>query len=418
MQKIFHEIVSIMHKDYAGWQDKQGWDRPDFFKEKLDRCRADGTLTPARFTQLVQEYLMDFRDRHMYFTDLKAVPVDRGFRVRRYRDRLFVTEVHSENRVNTGDAIVTVGGLTVAELKNKHGSMLDEVHPERENWQPVLARYGEIQLSDGTVIKLQEYEREPYSPVYSIRKLGDTVLIKLTDFMNPDAIRELIRTNETLLDEAAHLIMDVRTNYGGSDASYLPLLPYLMPEEGVDLSDTDEVMLFNCTSANAEREAEKFRKQLAAVQDPDARLVIEAFKTEWERNRGRGFSHFNLSDLMPDLFIRGIGSAEAIVVLTDVYCGSSGDSFAEACRRSDKVTVMGRGTMGLNDYANLATAVWDRRYELMYPTSRLSRIDEGKGMSRTGVEPHVHIPWTPEHLERDVDLGHALAFLKTGKCNA
>jgi hypothetical protein len=47
----------------------------------------------------------------------------------------------------------------------------------------------------------------------------------------------------------------------------------------------------------------------------------------------------------------------------------------------------------------------------MYPTSRLSRIDKGEGMTGKGIEPDIYIPWTPEHLETDVDLKRALQVL-------
>jgi len=51
-------------------------------------------------------------------------------------------------------------------------------------------------------------------------------------------------------------------------------------------------------------------------------------------------------------------------------------------------------------------------YELLFPTSRDTRIDQGKGMNDKGVEPDILIPWTPEHLERDVDLEECLNYCK------
>lgn len=47
---------------------------------------------------------------------------------------------------------------------------------------------------------------------------------------------------------------------------------------------------------------------------------------------------------------------------------------------------------GLNDYANLTSKIWAEGFELAYPTSRLSRIDKGQGMTGVGIEPHSHIP--------------------------
>ena len=54
--------------------------------------------------------------------------------------------------------------------------------------------------------------------------------------MNPDAIVTLLKENETLLEATEYWIIDVRINYGGSDSSFYPLLPYLMPVDGVELS--------------------------------------------------------------------------------------------------------------------------------------------------------------------------------------
>lgn len=116
---------------------------------------------------------------------------------------------------------------------------------------------------------------------------------------------------------------------------------------------------------------------------------------------------------MPDTLIYGRGNPKSIVVLADFMCGSSGDSFVETVKKSNKVTVVGRATMGLNDYANLATQKWDEGFEFMYPTSRLTRIDAGQGMTGVGIEPQLYIPWTPEHLNVDVDMESALVVLST-----
>ena len=47
-------------------------------------------------------------------------------------------------------------------------------------------------------------------------------------------------------------------------------------------------------------------------------------------------------------------------------------------------------------------------FQLVYPTSRAKRIDAGKGILHKGVPVDVYIPWTPEHLEKDVDLEYIL----------
>lgn len=64
--------------------------------------------------------------------------------------------------------------------------------------------------------------------------------------------------------------------------------------------------------------------------------------------------------------------------------------------------------MGLNDYANLAIMRWKDTFELWYPTTKLSIVDEGKGLSGVGIQPDIYIPWTPEHIETDIDFNKAL----------
>ena len=46
---VFDEIVTIMQQDYSGFQDKKGWDQPEFFREKLVQLELDGQLTRHAF---------------------------------------------------------------------------------------------------------------------------------------------------------------------------------------------------------------------------------------------------------------------------------------------------------------------------------------------------------------------------------
>ncbi|MEM5621221.1 hypothetical protein AAHB56_07200, partial [Bacillus thuringiensis] len=59
-----------------------------------------------------------------------------------------------------------------------------------------------------------------------------------------------------------------------------------------------------------------------------------------------------------------------------------------------------------------AVMEWADTFALYYPTSRLSIIDKGEGMSGIGIQPHIHISWTPEHIQEDVDLKLALQLLQ------
>ena len=170
-------------------------------------------------------------------------------------------------------------------------------------------------------------------------------------------------------------------------------------------------MLFNCTEASADRILPELEEALASTEDEQAQWFLNVFKREWERNRGKGFVEFDFGDMVSETFVKGSKHPSSVIVLADVFCGSSGDSFVEGVKKSSKVTVIGRATMGLNDYANLVSMHWEEGFELMYPSSRLSRIDNGQGMTGIGITPHIHIPWTPEHIKEDIDVKKAFELL-------
>lgn len=420
VEHILKEIAHIMHHDYAGFEDKNGWDNPEDFLKKIQHLKESNLLTREKFVEVIRDYLLDFNEYHIFFNDRCGIVnnklLDRGFRVRRFKEYLYVTQVNSENRLKKRMFFKSVGGYTIPELREKHRRLLNENHTERENWMPVLSlyEYGEIEDNEGntSVFKFNFYEKTTYVPTYSVKKINDNaLLLTVTDFMNPDAIVTLIKENQDLLDTTENWIIDVRVNYGGSDSSFYPFLPYLMPVEGVELLDSEDKMLFNCTDANAERALEAIDSESKKIKDEQAQQFLKIFKREWQRNKGKGFVEFDFGSLFPETFVKGSNIPKRIAVLSDYMCGSSGDSFVEICKKSNKVIVVGRPTMGLNDYSNLVSKKWIEGFELMYPTSRLSRIDKGLGMTGKGIQPNIYIPWTPEHLEIDVDLEQALNYL-------
>lgn len=98
--KIFQELVNIMHHDYAGFIDKKGWDNPKPYENKIKSLENKGELTANQFSEIVQDYLLDFKDHHLFFNLIKSnsqKEYDNGFRARRYMDKLYVTAVTNEN---------------------------------------------------------------------------------------------------------------------------------------------------------------------------------------------------------------------------------------------------------------------------------------------------------------------------------
>ncbi|RPF53365.1 S41 family peptidase [Aquisalibacillus elongatus] len=413
-EQIFEEIVDIVHHDYSGCEDKEGWDEPDIYKQKIQQIQ-----TNHEFVNLVEDYLADFQDPHMSFRligDEKNQDV--GFRVRRFNDVLYVTEIVGESRLEIGDRIIALDNKSVIDLCESHKKYLYEKPAERENWRPILNLHqiATVEKTTGETVEMdiRQYKKVDYKPEYSFEQLNeDTAYLKITDFLDPDAINELIKEHETSLNDSDFLIVDVRKNLGGTDSAFNELLPYIFPKGETKLEFVEDyVQFFNTTNRNADLTIQFIQEYLEQVDDPQFKKSAQSFIDDWEKNRGKGFISFEEED--PEIEpIYGKENPKKVIVLSDVYCGSAGDVFVEVCKLSEKVTVLGRGTAGVNDYSNLARMKWDDQFELLYPTSKLRRVNDGKGMTGVGILPDIYIPWTPEHLERDVDLKKALDLLES-----
>ncbi|EJS75895.1 S41 family peptidase [Bacillus cereus] len=420
--EIFKEVVSITHHDYSGCIDKDGWDDPTTHLQTIEQRERQGDLTSVQFTEIVRDYLLDFKDNHMFFKMLfNDQPLNSvGFQVKRYEDQLYITSTSQEKRVKKGQSILALDNMKIPELLIKYNKYLNETTYEREKWGYVLSKSSNCTLidEDGVTqtITLQKYKQSEYTPIYSLKKENkDTLFITLTDFENAEAINQLIASHKNELDSFPNLIIDVRMNRGGSDDAFFNLLPYLFEDKEISLFDSSDTMQLNHTERNYHLRMKDFENNDYDSLDELSRLCIDLFIQDLKKNYKKGFVTFDTSGLpieLQTLKIHGRKTPNKVVILTDVTCGSSGDSFVEAAKKSSKVKVIGRPTASVTDYSNLAVMDWADTFALYYPTSRRSIIDKGKGISGVGIQPHIHIPWTPEHTQEDVDLKLALQILQ------
>lgn len=416
--EIFNDIVEIMQQDYAGCKDKMGWDYPDIFKSKLAKLEQQNELNPNSFVELVNDYLIDFKDYHVYFklkSDSSYKERTVGFCVRRYKDKLYVTDVTHEKRLQIGDIIHSINGYSIQQLVDLHKRELIETEAEREDWTTVLRKYDICHVNrEGKQyrLKLQFYESQNRQSVYKIESLNqETLLMTISDFTNPDSIRQMIEENDGLLRNTEHLIIDVRNNAGGSDTSFRALIPFIFSEgTGTYQLDDKYDMAFHATERNCQLMIDKFQQSLKNIKDKFVKRSIQALMKKWEENRGKGFVKFN--DITEKKFtITGTVKPKNIIILIDTLTASSAEIFADICKLSSKVQIVGRPTSGMNDYANLTCMTWNDTFELWYPTSRLTCLDHSH-MTTSRVEPDIYIPWTPEHIHKDKDIKCALKLLE------
>lgn len=416
--EVFNEVVSIMHHDYAGCVDNDGGDNPHEYERIIRDLEEKGELDDFNFGEIVKDYIAYFKDYHVYFHVLNGnKPFTIGFKVRKYKDKLYVISVSSEKSLEVGDALVEVDGMDINTLADKYKRRLHFQPDERQfDWYDILKKHSSatVERKDGSkfTLNIGRYNFSSSGDDYTLKFIKDDIaLFKFIDFNDPDAIKDLVEDNKERLKECKKWIIDVRTNNGGSDMSYVPLLGYMLKKGQGITQDYD--IKFLMTERNCDGRVKDFKKMLEETKEDniEVRNSIKNMIRWYEDNRGKGFINMDIED-DDDEMIEGLyENPEKIVVLTDTFCGSSGDQFVRYAMQSEKVTVVGRNTLGVLDYSNCAFERIDNRFNLTYATSRDGNIDKGEGMKGIGIAPHIYIPWTPEMFERDSDMEKAFEIL-------
>ncbi|MTB63766.1 peptidase S41 [Streptococcus sp. zg-86] len=409
-REIFDQVVEMMRTDSATKKDIIGAD-PDIYRQKIS-----DDISEEEFLYHMHCYLASFGIlSHVSFfkKNRKALAV----RLKRQGDMLYVVEADPATNLQKGDKIIALDGCDIPTLYQEHRSYFTSPTEERQaqEWKYFIHkadRLTVIRANRKEEIRLQKVDQATEDS-FEVKQLQpDLVYLKMENFWNEEKIGALYQEAAPLLEQATYLIIDVRVNHGGSDSLYFPLIKYALPEgtslAEMDLSGSGMEVLY--TERNVDLRLALFQEDLKDEHlSEESRQFLLEFIDELQTNRGKGYVVHKEDDSDREYFAGIVGTAkpEKIFVLSDVECGSSGDNFVQIMKDLPKVTVLGRPTMGILDYSNCCFVDFDD-YQFMFPTSRNLDLDLGKGMTDKGVEPDVFIPWTPEHLERDVDLEECL----------
>lgn len=411
--KFFDEIVNIMQNDYSGCVVKKDWSNPEVYREKLTELEGKNMLTREKFKEIVDDYLLDYKDHHVGLLDKnsKANNFSLGFNVRRFGNKLYVKEVWEEDTgLKVGDAIIEIDGQPIDKVAEKNMKVLFNQSNERQLWRNVLARFHsclvEAENGEKFEIKLKKSKSHNEKSKYTCELINqNTALMVLNDFMDPKQMKELMDKSQELLTNTKNLIIDIRNNGGGYDSLFYPLLEYIFPCNFILKED------FNMYFLHTERNYKNRMRMLSEyLKDNNGDEMITNFVKALDKNRGKGFIMDDQGG--EEYIIKGRKGPDKVIVMIDRYCGSSGDSFASICKKSPKITLVGRATYGVIDYSNVAEEIFEDGLSLIYPTSIMDSVNFGKGIDNIGVQPDVYIPWTPEHIKKDVDLEEAKYLLK------
>ncbi|MGL4800263.1 MAG: S41 family peptidase [Cellulosilyticaceae bacterium] len=409
---VFDEIVEIMRKDSATCKDIQGGDS-DFYRSQIKEDMDDDA-----FIFIVKSYLVTFGlTGHLNFFSTESKG-GLGFQVMRYQDTLYVVNCAEDAIVRAGDKITHIEGMPVKIFGEKYQDFLRGESEERQgiHWGELLRFFSEMTVVRGQsgnqevvpiLLKKYTYNEEPY---YCKQIRDDMVYMRLEDFNNEEQIQGMYREYDELICKTPYLVIDVRGNGGGMDSAFFPLLKYCLPEGYTlnDLNVDDGGAEVNFTERNVGKRLKMYAayKQMDVPQET-LDMIIQ-MEQEAKENYGKGFMKCCEDPHIP---IEGAAVPNQVFILTDSRCGSSGDSFVQIMRHSPKVTVVGRPTMGILDYSNCIFNDYGA-YTFMYPTSRLLNIDKGICMTRNGVPVDSYVEWTPEHLQKDMDMEKVLELIK------
>jgi hypothetical protein len=410
-------MVADISKDYAGYKEKEGQNDPLFFSVSCHTAEKQGKLNDRQFLRLMNQYLVTLQDRNLKFVSAESEtyqPSTCGFRVRSYQGHLYVTQAEEENRVQPGDEILAIDMTLPAMAKrNFQKNFLGADVEERELWGPIfkMAKKVTVKHRNGTDsnITLKQYPAKRKLPKLGGHLIGkDTLYLDLPHFAEEEAMEKLLAAKEKSLLRCKKLILDLRHNIGGTENVFVPLLDYIFPEP-VYLRDLYEEkgLYTNYTESNCRRKAEMLENFLPEADDR-TRVIVESMVKELRQKSGQGMVWEEDQELLADeTKVGGKGKFEKIIILSDTYCEYAGETFIELCKKSPKVKVLGRPTMGNIDYCNPVSIDYDGKFVFTYPMSKTKAAAEGRGVSGKGVPVDIYVPFSPVECVRDTLLTRA-----------
>lgn len=233
-------------------------------------------------------------------------------------------------------------------------------------------------------ILLKEIQRlGTTKPVFE--KLNDnTAYLRIPDFEISEKkhIDSIIAKNRDIILATKNLIIDVRNNPGGSDASYSALIPFLYTNPIRTVGT-----LFYSTPLNNQR-------MLELSQNPDFdKESQESFKKYYETLNASLRKFVNIFD--KDVFIQTQKEItrypENIGIIINEKNGSTTEQFLLTAKQSKKVKLYGKTTHGMLDISNVNIIESPcKDFELYYGLSRSYRIPDF-AIDDIGLQPDYFI---------------------------
>ncbi|MHC9511452.1 S41 family peptidase [Kangiella sp. M94] len=247
----------------------------------------------------------------------------------------------------------------------------------------------EVELSKEEKQYIEFIERsEPYFKILS----DSTGYIRIPSFSyeNKAKIDSLVEDNLGLIIARENLIIDIRGNGGGSDASYSALIPLLY---------TNPIQTVGTKLLSTPLNNSKYEQILSndAWSDEDKKW-IKSLYDKLSQNVG-GFVRPNKYAVSVHEESSVMPRPDKVAIIIDQGNGSTAEQFLLAAKQSSKVKLFGRTTMGVLDVSNVHQVDSpDGQFRLWYATSLTERLPDFP-IDDIGIQPDYFIhDSTPEHL--------------------
>lgn len=250
--------------------------------------------------------------------------------------------------------------------------------------------------------------RRPDDPHFA--ELAREAAMRLSDF---DALRGLV--------------IDVRGAAGGAMEAAYPLIPLLL-SPGTETTVRDLFgeggIVMNCSRNNVKERVDQLdamHAQIASSGSPSELAQIDGLREELSTKLGAGLVRDNTDYFVPASFAsaffcdrsRNSFGVPRVVVLADRYTADAAEWLVRAARAAairglSCATVMGRATAGSLDNTSPRIVRLDSDFAVAFPTAKYAFAQDGAGTLGRGIAPDVHLAWTPEQIDRDMELEAAL----------
>ena len=238
-----------------------------------------------------------------------------------------------------------------------------------------------------------------------------TVLLTLKGFMaqNREPLVELLKSNHAALAKHPYWIIDVRGNGGGNDSTYDSILPWLMPDEMVNVGE-----LWLATPANLEG-----HRNFCAIFTPGDTECEKDLNEAVARTRNAPTGSLVPQDDKGSISYERQTPLEPrrpsrVAILIEGGCASSCEQFLLTTRQSFNVKLIGRRTYGSLDFSNLRPfALPSGERLLWYATSRSLRIPD-LPVDLAGIPPDIYLPLAKGDHAKEEEVNRVQSWLEGG----